>query len=144
MICQRVAHAQPRYIVIMSTGKFPTLSRISVHCMQIMYTAADCTSASCCQINATLLATLSLHGRCMLVARVNIRVCDELPTSARNVTMPAVAAERLQHGARSYRSISPACRALSSKPTGRRCCYRSMGQTDGRTDGRTEGRPSVT
>jgi len=26
------------------------------------------------------------------------------------------------------------------KPAARRCCYRSMGQTDGRTDGRTPGR----
>ena len=36
-----------------------------------------------------------------------------------------------------YRSISPACGALSSKPAARRgCCYRSMGQTDGQTDAR--------
>ena len=30
--------------------------------------------------------------------------------------------------------------ALSSKPTGRRCCCRLIGQTDGRTDRRTDGR----
>jgi len=50
------------------------------------------------------------------------------------VTLHAFAAERrhLLHGARSCRSISPARRALSSKPTGRRCCSRSMGQTDAR------------
>jgi len=40
----------------------------------------------------------------------------------------------LHHGARSCRSICPTHRALSSKPAGRRCCCRSMGQTDGRTD----------
>jgi len=32
-----------------------------------------------------------------------------------------------------YRSISPACGALSSKPAAHRCCCRSTGQTDGRT-----------
>jgi len=60
--------------------------------------------------------------------------------------LPAFAAERrrLQHGAR---STAPAPRtqlaidiiclqALSSKPAGRRCCCRSMGQTD-ETDKRT-------
>jgi len=31
--------------------------------------------------------------------------------------------------------------ALSSKPTGRRCCCRLVGQTDGRMDGRTDSRP---
>jgi len=50
---------------------------------------------------------------------------------------------RLQHGARSYRSISPDRRALRSKPAGRRCWWRSMGQTHSprRTDGRTDPRP---
>ena len=38
---------------------------------------------------------------------------------------------------RRCRSISPVCRALSSKPAGHRCCCRSMGHTYG---GRTEGR----
>ena len=53
------------------------------------------------------------------------------------MTLPAFAAERrrLQHAVRSYRSP-----ALSSKPGGRRFCFRSMGQTDGRTDGH----PTVT
>jgi len=43
---------------------------------------------------------------------------------ARNVTLPAFAAERrlVLHGARSYRSISPAGRARSSKSAGGRCC----------------------
>jgi len=36
---------------------------------------------------------------------------------------------------------SPACRALSSKPVGGRCCCRSMGQTDRRTDARPFHRP---
>ena len=36
---------------------------------------------------------------------------------------------------------SLARRALSSKPAGRRCCCRSMGQTDGRTDARPLHRP---
>ena len=40
----------------------------------------------------------------------------------------------LHHGARSCRSICPTHRAVSSKPAGRRCCCRSMGQTDRRTD----------
>ena len=54
--------------------------------------------------------------------------------SALNVTLPAFAAERrrLLHGARG-RSLSPARRALSSKPAGSQHCCRSMGQTDGRT-----------
>jgi len=37
--------------------------------------------------------------------------------------------------ARGYQSISPARRALSSKPAARRCCCGSTGQTDRRTDG---------
>jgi len=51
------------------------------------------------------------------------------------VTLPAFAAEcrRLLHGARSCRSILPACRALSSNPAGRRCYCRSDIRTDGRT-----------
>ena len=65
------------------------------------------------------------------------------PPSAVNVTLPAFAAERraaapaaqhLKRGARNYRSISPAPMALSSKPTGRRCCCRSTGQSDRLTD----------
>jgi len=60
-------------------------------------------------------------------------------------TLPAFAAERrrLHHGARSGRSMSPARGALSSKPTGRRCFCRSIGQrrTDGRTDARSFNRP---
>jgi len=36
-----------------------------------------------------------------------------------------------------YRSISHARGALSSKPTGGRCCCQSIGRTDGRTDRRT-------
>ena len=39
---------------------------------------------------------------------------------------------RLPQRDRSYRSTSAAHRALSSKPVGRRCRCRSMGQTDGR------------
>ena len=48
---------------------------------------------------------------------------------------------RLHHGARSYRSISRARRALSSKPAGRRCCCRSTGQTGERMDARPLHRP---
>ena len=53
------------------------------------------------------------------------------------MTPTAFAAERRrpQHH-NVYRSIAPARRALSSKPAGRRCCCRPMGQTDGRTPGR--------
>ena len=43
---------------------------------------------------------------------------------------------RLQHGASSCQSISPAHRAFSSKLAARRCCCRSRGQTDRRTDDR--------
>ena len=65
------------------------------------------------------------------------QVCVQPPSSAVSVTLPAFAAERwlLQHGACSARSIYPAHRAFSSKPAGRRCCCRSMGQTDRETDG---------
>jgi len=66
------------------------------------------------------------------------QVCLERPSSGPNTTLPAFAAERrcLQHGAHSYRSISSACRALNSKPAGRCCCCRPIGQTDGQTDTR--------
>ena len=37
-------------------------------------------------------------------------------------------------------TLRPARTALSSKPAARRCCCRSMEQTDGRTDGRTRDR----
>ena len=54
--------------------------------------------------------------------------------------MPAYAAERravapllLGAGSRRCQSITPARTALSSKPVARRCCCRSMEQTDGRT-----------
>ena len=74
-------------------------------------------------------------------------VCVEPPSSAVSTMLPAFAAERRrpQHGAC---STAPAARrpqlaidiiclqALSSKPAGRRCCCRSMGQTD-ETDKRT-------
>jgi len=55
------------------------------------------------------------------------------------MTLPAFAAERRrpQHDAHSHQAIFPAC----SKPTGRRCCCRSMRQTDGRTDARSLHRP---
>jgi len=63
--------------------------------------------------------------------------------SAVNVTLLAfIAAAPLMVGARRrcFRSISlpsPASTALSSKPTARRGCGRTMEQTDRRTDGRT-------
>jgi len=70
------------------------------------------------------------------------QVCVEPRPSALDVTLPAFAAERrrlqLVRVARSYRPISP----LSSKPAGRRCCYRSMGQTNGRMDTRPLHKPS--
>jgi len=54
------------------------------------------------------------------------QACGQLPTSADNVALPAVAAARraaVRHaaaapGGRRYRSISPACRAHGSKPDG--------------------------
>jgi len=58
--------------------------------------------------------------------------------SAFAAAAPLRAARRHQRD-RSYRSISPAHRALS-KPAARRCCCQSMGQTDGQTDGWTPNR----
>jgi len=60
------------------------------------------------------------------------QVCLQLPTSAYNVTLLAIAAGRRPC---SNRSISPVCRALSSKPTA--CCRsdRHTGQTVRWTDG---------
>ena len=65
-------------------------------------------------------------------------LCSASP-SAVNVTLPTFAAEcraaaplLLGVGA-CYRSISPAHRVLSSKPTACHCSSRSMGQTDGQT-----------
>jgi len=67
--------------------------------------------------------------------------------SAVNMTLPAFAAECRAEGGMPtarraplmlsagacYQSISPSRGALSSKPAGRRCCCRSMRQTDGRS-----------
>jgi len=53
---------------------------------------------------------------------------------ALNVTLLAFAAERRRP--QLCRLISPAHRALSSKPAGCLCCSRPMGQTDGQTDTR--------
>ena len=68
------------------------------------------------------------------------QVCVQPRPWAVNVTLPTYAAERpaaapllLGAGFRCCRSIFPARTALSSKPVARRCCCRSMGQTDGRT-----------
>jgi len=61
------------------------------------------------------------------------QVCDGPHPLALNVTLLA-----LRHQQRtSYQSISPARGALTNKLADRRCCYRSMGQTDRQTDGRT-------
>jgi len=60
------------------------------------------------------------------------------------MTLPAFAAERraaaplLVSAGAYYRWISHARGTLSSKPAARRCCCRSMGQTDGQTDRRTK------
>jgi len=64
-----------------------------------------------------------------------LSITVEPPHSAVNMTLPAFSAghRHLQHGACTYRPVSPARRALSSKPAGRRCCCRSTGQTGGRT-----------
>ena len=70
--------------------------------------------------------------------------CVEPPPSALNMTLSAPAAERrrLQQGAGSYRSISPARRALSSKKkppaTGA-----TVDRWDRQTDRQTDGRPTV-
>ena len=52
---------------------------------------------------------------------------------------PAPAARHPQR-ARNCQSISPARKALASNPADRRCCCRSMGQTDGPMNGQTDGR----
>ena len=60
------------------------------------------------------------------------------------MTLLAFAAERraaaplLVSAGSYYRWISHACGTLGSKPAARRCCCRSMGQTDGQTDRRTK------
>jgi len=74
-----------------------------------------------------------MHLSCTSVARVEPR------PSAVNMALPAFAAERraavplLLNAGACYRSISPVCRVLSSKPTTHRCCCWLMGQTDGCT-----------
>ena len=77
---------------------------------------------------------LCLRRSCALPGK-NQQDCVEPRPSALNATLPAFAAKRLQlirgAGARSHRSIYQARWALSGKPAGRRCCCRSMGQTDG-------------
>jgi len=69
------------------------------------------------------------------------QVCIQPPMSAVNMTLPAFVGQRgtcctapllLSAGA-CYWSISSAHRALSCKPTARRCCCRSTGRTDERT-----------
>jgi len=82
------------------------------------------------------------------VSSDTLRVCVQPHHSAVNTTLPAFATERrattpllLGAGAGRCRSISPVRMALSSKPTARRCCCRSTGQTDGRTDARPFHRP---
>ena len=69
---------------------------------------------------------------CWLIAQCPIKrgVCGQLPTSADNVTLLALAAERRPCG---NRSISPGRRAHSSKPAAP--CGRMTGQTDRRLTG---------
>jgi len=69
------------------------------------------------------------------------QVCVEPPPSAFDITLPAFAAERrrLQHGTRSWRSISPANRARRSKPA-----VAVVGRWDKQTDRQTDERPAVT
>jgi len=54
------------------------------------------------------------------------------------MTLPTFAAERrrLQQAPAAIDQYLLQTPALSSKPAGCRCCFRSMGQTDGQTDGR--------
>ena len=65
---------------------------------------------------------------------INNKTCEP-PPLVLNKMRPAFAAERrrLQHGARIDRYLLQPP-ALSTKPADRRCCCRSMGQTDRRTD----------
>ena len=87
------------------------------------------------RLGRRLCRKISPKCKCQQVVSYKQReqVCVEPPPSALNMTLPAFVAERwrLQHGARSYLSMSPADRALSSKPAGHR---RRGRQTDGRTD----------
>ena len=71
---------------------------------------------------------------------IKIQICVLLFPSTVSVTLPAFAAWRrrptatplLLNASACYRSISPARRALSSKPASGRCYCRWMGRTDGR------------
>jgi len=65
-------------------------------------------------------------------------VCAQLPTSADNVTLLAVVAERQPC---SNRSLSPGRRAHSSKPAAAACGRRMRGRTDRLTDARQLHRP---
>jgi len=65
-------------------------------------------------------------------------ICVQLPTSADNVTLLAVAAERRPC---SDVSISPARRAHSSKPAAVACGGQMMGQSNGQTDTRPLHKP---
>jgi len=85
-----------------------------------------------------------LHSAVLTTIVTNAPVCVEPPSSALNKTLPAFddKRRRLHHGARpqrrSYRSISPARRALSSKPAGRRW---AVSRWDRQTRGRMDPRP---
>jgi len=63
----------------------------------------------------------------------------EPPPSALNMTLPAFAA--LSADTEPAAGAVLQAPALSSEPAGRRCCCRSMGQTDGRADARPLHRP---
>ena len=100
---------------------------------------ATCSSWRCDALKEQRGVTRKLPAvvRCPLLSQ---QVCVEPPSSARNKTLTAFAAERrsLRHGGRS----ASACidRRILPKPADRRYCCRSTGQTDGRTDRRTPDR----
>ena len=100
----------------------------------VMYTDNIFRSTGVCSVSANRhqIVSCCTHDKIIFV---------EPPSSVLNMTLPAFAAQRrhLLHSAcsapRSYRSISPARRAISSKLASRRCSCRSMGQTDRRKVG---------
>ena len=109
------------YVVLaqlLDTSRFPRGAARLVHTASAGTARHGRPAAVLCAISM-----LQLGYQLQLVSLSRRQVSAESPPSALNMTLPAFAAERgrLLHGARgSSRSLSPAHRALSSKPACRR------------------------